>query len=68
MHFLALFAQIKPAGSPFERPEIIWGSVALAGALLVGGLRHLLRGQVAETSGARGETKRTGTDGLSRHV
>jgi hypothetical protein len=33
---LALFAQNKPTGSPFERPEIIWASAALAGALLVG--------------------------------
>jgi hypothetical protein len=36
MHFLSLFAQNKPTGSPFERPEIIWGSAALAAALLVG--------------------------------
>ena len=33
-----LFAQNKPAGSPFDRPEIIWGSVGLAAALLVGAL------------------------------
>ena len=36
MFSLVLFAQTKPSGSPFERPEIIWGSVGLAGALLVG--------------------------------
>lgn len=32
----SLFAQSKPVGSPFDRPEIIWGSVGLAAALLVG--------------------------------
>jgi hypothetical protein len=36
MHFLALLAQQKPAGSPFDRPELLWGSAGLAGALLVG--------------------------------
>ena len=35
----SLFAQqARPAGSPFDRPELIWGSVGLAGALIVGGL------------------------------
>ena len=38
MFSLVLFAQNKPAGSPFDRPEIIWGSVGLAAALLVGAL------------------------------
>jgi hypothetical protein len=33
---LVLFAQNKAAGSPFDRPELIWGSVGLAGALFVG--------------------------------
>ena len=36
MFFLVLFAQNKPTDSPFNRPEIIWGSIGLAGALLVG--------------------------------
>jgi hypothetical protein len=39
MYFLALFAQQpqqKPAGSPFDRPELIWGSVGLAAALFIG--------------------------------
>ena len=36
MFSLALFAQPKPAGSPFDRPEIIWGSVGLAAALFAG--------------------------------
>src|SRR5438094_295208 len=35
---LALFAQNKPAGSPFDRPEIIWGSVGLAAALFAGAM------------------------------
>ena len=34
-----LFAQQnKPTGSPFDRPEIIWGSLGLAAALMVGAL------------------------------
>lgn len=37
MFLSVLFAQAgRPAGSPLERPEIIWGSAGLAGALLVG--------------------------------
>ncbi|HEY3788875.1 MAG TPA: hypothetical protein VGL71_08475 [Urbifossiella sp.] len=35
---LLLFAQKKPAGSPFDRSEMIWGSVGLAGSLLVGAI------------------------------
>ena len=35
---LSLFAQNKPAGSPFERPELIWASAGLAAALLVGAI------------------------------
>jgi len=34
----SLFAQTKPAGSPFDRPELIWGSAGLAGALFVGAI------------------------------
>ena len=34
-----LFAQAgRPAGSPLDRPEIIWGSAGLAGALLIGAI------------------------------
>ena len=37
MFILSLLAQGgRPGGSPFERPEIIWGTAGLAGALLVG--------------------------------
>lgn len=32
----SLLAQTKPAGSPFDRPELIWGSAGLVAALLVG--------------------------------
>ena len=31
-----LFAQNRLGGSPFAKPEIIWGSVGLAAALLIG--------------------------------
>jgi hypothetical protein len=38
MLLLALFAQAptKAKGSPFDRPELLWGAAGLAGALLVG--------------------------------
>jgi hypothetical protein len=37
MFLLSLFAQgNRPSGSPFDRPEIIWGSAGLAAALLAG--------------------------------
>jgi hypothetical protein len=32
----------KPGGSPLEKPEFIWGTAALAGALLVGAIVVLL--------------------------
>ena len=35
MFTLQLVAQ-QPAGNPFDRPEIIWATAGLAGALLVG--------------------------------
>jgi hypothetical protein len=39
MFFAVLFAQPgRPAGSPLERPDIVWGSAGLAGALLVGAI------------------------------
>lgn len=41
MFLLALFAdqaQPKAAGSPFDRPELIWGSAGLAAALFVGAI------------------------------
>jgi hypothetical protein len=39
MFSLGLLAQVgRPAGSPFERPEIIWGTAGLAGALLAGAI------------------------------
>lgn len=39
MFLSVLFAQAgRPAGSPLDRPEIIWGSAGLAGALLVGAI------------------------------
>lgn len=35
----ALFAQApRPAGSPWERPELLYASLAIAGALLAGGM------------------------------
>lgn len=34
----SLFAQNKAAGSPFDRPELIWASVGLAAALLFGAI------------------------------
>ena len=41
MFTLRLLAQ-QPAANPFDRPEIIWGTAGLAGALLVGAVVVLL--------------------------
>jgi hypothetical protein len=38
MFTLQLLAQQQPAGNPFDRPEIIWATAGLAGALLVGAI------------------------------
>jgi len=37
-----LLAQQKAAGSPFERPELVWGSVGLAAALFAGAVAIFL--------------------------
>lgn len=33
-----LFAQARPTGSPWDRPELIYASLAIAGVLLAGGV------------------------------
>jgi len=38
---LFLLAQQKAAGSPFDRPELIWGMAGLAAALVVGAVAIL---------------------------
>jgi hypothetical protein len=42
MFTLRLLAQQQPMGNPFDRPEIIWATAGLAGALLVGAVIVLL--------------------------
>ncbi|HEY2911051.1 MAG TPA: SHOCT domain-containing protein [Gemmataceae bacterium] len=52
-----LFAQNRLGGSPFAKPEIIWGSVGLAAALLIGAVVIYLvdkwrkQGAMAERAG-----------------
>jgi hypothetical protein len=65
-----LFAQGRPAGSPWDRPELLYGSLALAAALFAGGFviflvdRWRKRGTgpgeagVVELSGFRGMYER----------
>ena len=66
-----LFAQGRPAGNPWDRPELLYGTAALAAALLVGGLvlyvvdRWRKRG--AGPDGDPGMTELTGFRGMLEH-